>query len=192
VGPEERAKISRVLAASRPVPPLPGIDLAPLIRGEWDPRQVKQPDGSLREGVLFITDDEITAPLPPSRTAQEAHSYKEFAVYQATVNAVREGKHGKGPVELAPGSVRQPNHVRCVRTMEYKLARYFDPSGKAAQEWELYDLARDPNEAVNLVQVAVSPPTARTELPAWTTQATVQAAADQLANLLAKLEKRDL
>ncbi|WPB78845.1 sulfatase-like hydrolase/transferase [Archangium violaceum] len=192
VGPEQREKISRTLAERRPVPPLPGIDLSPLIRGEWAPHVVKHPDGSPREGVLFITDDEITAPLPPSRTLQEAHSYKEFEVYKATVEAVRTGKHGKQPVELAPGSVRQPNHVRCVRTMDYKLARYFDPSGKAAQEWELYDLSKDPNETTNLVQVAVTPPTARTDLPSWTNQTTVQATADQLASLLAKLEKRDL
>lgn len=192
VGPEERAKLSRTLAERRPVPPLPGVDLAPLIRGEWDPHVVKYPDGSPREGVLFITDDEITEPLPPARTAQELHSYEEFEVYKATVEAVREGKHGKPPVDLAPGSVRQPNHVRCVRTMEYKLARYFDPSGKAAQEWELYDLSKDPNEAVNLVQIAVSPPTARLDLPAWTNHATVQAAADKLALLLATLEKREL
>jgi arylsulfatase A-like enzyme len=192
VGPEERAKISRTLAERRPVPPLPGVDLSPLIRGEWEPHVVKYPDGSLREGVLFITDDEITEPLPPSRTVQEVHSYEEFEVYKATVEAVRAGKHGKPPVDLAPGSVRQPNHVRCVRTMEYKLARYFDPSGGAAQEWELYDLSKDPNETVNLVRVAVSPPTARPDLPAWTDQATVQAAADKLTHLLATLEKREL
>ncbi len=189
---EEREKISRTLAESRPVPPLPGVDLTPLIRGMWDPRHVVQPDGTLREGVLFITDDEITAPLPPSRTLQEAHSYKEFEVYKATVEAVCTGKSGKEPVALAPGSVVQPNHVRCVRTMDYKLARYFDPSGKAAQEWELYDLSKDPNETVNLVEVAATPPTARRELPHWTDQATVQAAADRLVILLARLEKRDL
>jgi arylsulfatase A-like enzyme len=192
VRPEEREQISRTLAESRPVPPLPGIDLAPLIRGEWDPRQVLQPDGSPREGVLFITDDEITAPLPPSRTLHEARSYEEFEVYKATVEAVRSGKLGGKSVELAPGSVVQPNHVRCVRTMDYKLARYFDPSGKAPQEWELYDLAKDPNETVNLVQFAVSPPTARPDLPSWTDKATVEAAADRLASLLTKLEKRYL
>lgn len=189
---EERAQISRKLAETRPVPELPGVNLAPLIRGEWDPRQVVELDGSLREGVLFITDDEITAPLPPARTAQEAHSYKEFEIYKATVEAVCAGGHGRKKVELAPGSVRQPNHVRCVRTMDSKLARYLDPSGKAAQEWEMYDLAKDPNETVNLVQVAVTPPTARHDLPAWTDRAKVQAEADRLASLLAQLEKRNL
>ena len=139
--------------------------------------------------MLFITDDAITEPLPPSRTAQEKHSYEEFALYQAVVEAVREGRHGKGPVALSPGAVKQPNHVRCVRTRDHKLARYFDPSGRAPQEWEMYDLRDDPNEAANLVEVAVSPPTARADLP---DRAKVQAEADRLAALLAKLERRDL
>jgi hypothetical protein len=95
-------------------------------------------------------------------------------------------------VNLAPGSVRQPNHVRCVRTMRHKLSRYFDPSGQAAQEWEMYDLRLDPNEAVNLVQVRRSPPTARTDLPTPFVGREVQAEADRLAVLLAELEARDL
>jgi len=192
VGPEARARISRTLAESRPVPPLPGLDLSPLLRGEWDPREVRQPDGGLREGVLFITDDEITGPLPPSRTQQERHSYGEYEVFRATVDAVRHGMPNKPAVKLAPGSVKQPNHVRCVRTMAEKLARYFDPSGQAAQEWEMYDLAHDPNEAINLVEVTASPPRARADLPSWTDRVKVQAEADRLALLLARLEKRDL
>lgn len=191
VGPEERDRIARRMAAHRPVPPLPGIDLAPLIRGEAD--EARETDGSPREGVLFITDDEITAPLPPSRSPEEKKSLKEFAVYDAAVAAVRAGTHGKGPVpDLAPGSVRQPNHVRCVRTRGWKLARYFDPSGRVAQEWEMYDLTRDPNETTNLVAVGTTPPTASGDLPAWADPATVQTQADQLARLLARLEMRDL
>jgi arylsulfatase A-like enzyme len=189
---EQRRAIAAELAQSRPVPPLPGVDLSGIIeRALTDDRAavpVIEPDGEVREGVLFITDDEITAPLPPSRTAQEKHSYEEFALYQAVVEAVREGR-GKGPVALSPGAVKQPNHVRCVRTRDWKLTRYFDPSGKAPQEWEMYDLRNDPNEAVNLVEVAASPPRAREDLP---NGAKVQAAADRLAALLARLEKRDL
>jgi arylsulfatase A-like enzyme len=187
----ERAGIARVLAERRPVPPLPGVDLAPLIRGETD--VVTEPDGRRRQGVLFITDDEITEPLPPNGDPQERKSLKEFAVYDAAVAAVREGTLGKGPVRgLAPGPVRQPNHVRCVRTMDFKLARYFDPSGAAPQEWEMYDLRNDPNEVVNLVRVRGTPPTARDDLPHWTTREAVQQEADSLATLLAELEARDL
>ncbi len=192
IGPEDRTKIGRKLAQSRPVPPLPGIDLAPLIKGEWNPRLVHEHDGTPRKGVLFITDDEITAPLPPSRTMQERHSYEEFKIYNALVESVRTGSHGKGPVELAPSSVCQPNHVRCVRTMDYKLARYFDPSGKETDQWEMYDLTNDANEAINLVQVTANPPTAITKLPSWAKQEKVQAAADELNTLLQELEKRYL
>jgi arylsulfatase A-like enzyme len=191
VGAEQRREIGAKLAASRPVPPLPGVDLSGIIENALSggpPEPVVEPGGEVREGVLFITDDEITAPLPPSRTAQEKHSYEEFAVYRAAVEAVRAGK-GKGPVDLAPGAVKQPNHVRCVRTMDWKLARYFDPSGQAPQEWEMYDLAGDPNEAINLVDVAASPPRAREDLP---DRPKVQAEADRLAVLLTRLEKRDL
>jgi hypothetical protein len=53
----------------------------------------------------------------------------------------------------------------------------------------MYDLTCDPNEAVNLVEVAATPPRARADLPE---PAKAQAAADRLAALLARLEKRDL
>jgi arylsulfatase A-like enzyme len=127
VDAEQRRTISAQLAQSRPVPPLPGVDLSEVIENALTGSDVEipivEPDGQVREGVLFITDDEITAPLPPARTAQEERSYQEFAVYQAVVEAVREGKGGKGPVALSPGSVKQPNHVRCVRKRSRRSAR---------------------------------------------------------------------
>ena len=48
----------------------------------------------------------------------------------------------------APG---QPNRIRCVRDARWKYATYFDPSGRVSPEYELYDLERDPDEALNLV-----------------------------------------
>jgi arylsulfatase A-like enzyme len=45
----------------------------------------------------------------------------------------------------------QPNRIRCVRDARWKYAIYLDPSGKAAPEYELYDLETDPNEATNLL-----------------------------------------
>ena len=50
----------------------------------------------------------------------------------------------------APG---QPNRVRAIRTRDAKYALYFDPSGQARSEYELYDLERDPLETRNLVGV---------------------------------------
>lgn len=194
VSATEMQEIAQQLAQTRPVPRLPGVDLSALIESAVNGAPVEipivEPDGEIREGVLFITDDEITAPLPPARTATEKRSYQEFAVYQEVVESVIHGTHGKGPVaDLKHGSVKQPNHVRAVRTMDYKLARYFDPSGRAAQEWEMYDLKNDPNEAINLVEVATTPPTARAALPH---AAKIQEVADHLAALLRKLERRDL
>jgi choline-sulfatase len=48
----------------------------------------------------------------------------------------------------APG---QPNRIRCARDGRWKYAVYLDPNGRAAPEYELYDLEDDPDEAVNLV-----------------------------------------
>lgn len=46
--------------------------------------------------------------------------------------------------------VRQPNHIVSVREKRWKLAKYWDPSGEEATEWEMYDLKRDPLERHNL------------------------------------------
>ena len=44
-------------------------------------------------------------------------------------------------MQEAPG---QPNRIRAIRTATGKYAFYFDPRGRAATEYELYDLERDP------------------------------------------------
>lgn len=187
---DERETIRQRLAARRPAPPLPGCDLTPLIKGETD--VVIEPDGRPRQGVLFITDDEITAPLAFSESPQDKKSMQEFEVFKAIVDTVIHGTPGNAAVPaLVPGEVRQPNHIRSVRTLDYKLSRYFDPSGQAAQEWEMYDLRNDAIEAVNLVQVNVTPPTLRTDIPVQD-PAGLQRTVDELAALLAALEKRDL
>jgi choline-sulfatase len=57
----------------------------------------------------------------------------------------------------APG---QPNRIRAVRTAGAKYAVYFDPSRRAAPEYELYDLVEDPLETRNLLGVRTGIPSA--------------------------------
>jgi choline-sulfatase len=52
----------------------------------------------------------------------------------------------------------QPNRVRAIRTDRLKYAFYFDPAGRAATEYELYDLDRDPDERRNLVDRSTGEP----------------------------------
>jgi choline-sulfatase len=56
--------------------------------------------------------------------------------------------HAATAFQDVPG---QPNRIRCVRDARWKYAVYLDPDGKAAPEYELYDLEADPNEIRNLV-----------------------------------------
>jgi arylsulfatase A-like enzyme len=184
IGNAAREKIAQEMMKSRPVPNLPGIDLLPMLEGKWPKNEVLEPGGKKRPGILFITDDEITAPLAYENDAFGERSEAEFKMYCASVDAVIKGKPGHEPVEMTPGSVKQPNHVRCVRTGKHKLARYFDPSGKAVQEWEMYDLAADPNEEKSLVHVMG--PEAKAIDPA------MQGTVDQLAALLRQLEAKYL
>jgi arylsulfatase A-like enzyme len=69
--------------------------------------------------------------------------------------------------------VGQPSHVRCLREADWKVAMWFDPSGRERPDWELYDLANDPTELHNLAA-----PGAPGHRPA------------KLAEMKAKLERR--
>ena len=55
---------------------------------------------------------------------------------------------------LGEGIVGQPSHVRCLREADAKFAMWFDPSGKATSEYELYDLVADPDELHNMADPA--------------------------------------
>jgi len=59
----------------------------------------------------------------------------------------------------------QPNRIRCVREASWKYAVYFDPAGRAAPEYELYDLESDPNEVHNLLDKSSGRPRAAVHEP---------------------------
>jgi arylsulfatase A-like enzyme len=46
--------------------------------------------------------------------------------------------------------VPPPNRIVSLREHRYKLARYYDGDGVVPDQWEMYDLLRDPLERVNL------------------------------------------
>lgn len=48
-------------------------------------------------------------------------------------------------------TVPPPNRIRAIRGERWKYAAYVDPAGRAAPEYELYDLEADPDEAITLV-----------------------------------------
>lgn len=43
-----------------------------------------------------------------------------------------------------------PNRIVSIREARWKLAEYYDPDGKVASQFEMYDLKADPNETTNL------------------------------------------
>jgi choline-sulfatase len=72
------------------------------------------------------------------RTAKPSQSYTVF-----TYDDYQSGQ-ARGPYP------RPPNHVVSIREQRYKLARYYDAAGKVPDQWEMYDLKRDPLERTNL------------------------------------------
>ncbi|MBJ7328929.1 MAG: sulfatase-like hydrolase/transferase [Solirubrobacteraceae bacterium] len=45
---------------------------------------------------------------------------------------------------------KAPNHIVSIRERNWKIARYYDATGKEPDQWELYHLESDPYERVNL------------------------------------------
>ncbi|MGH7243070.1 MAG: sulfatase-like hydrolase/transferase [Phycisphaerales bacterium] len=65
-----------------------------------------------------------------------------------------------------------PNHIASIREARYKLAEYYDPTGGAQSQWEMYDLLLDPLEVENI---------------AWPTYPRTPMLDQELARLRAKL-----
>jgi arylsulfatase A-like enzyme len=194
----DQAQIDRArrnLSKTHTAAPLPGANLMPVVKAGGGP--VIGPDGRERSGVLFVTDDMITEPLPRDDDPHNIASQQQYAVFAATVELLRTPPEAGAPPhrhlpELAPGPVPQPAHVRALRSGDWKLVRYCDPwsTHPAPDEWELYNLVLDPVENINLIVCngAFPIPVAESRLPAGLTQAQVMAAAKALREELAQQE----
>jgi arylsulfatase A-like enzyme len=115
--------------AGAPEPSLQGRELTPILARHCAPQ------GELHERS-GIDARPLTAHPAPADTVQDAvhFTYDDHQAATATTNG--------------PG---QPNRLRAVRDGTAKYVAYLDPAGEAAPEYELYDVARDPCEAENLV-----------------------------------------
>lgn len=192
---DERCDLRTQLSLTHQAGPLPGADLTPVLKGDCD--AVVEPDGTPREGVLFVTDDCITEPLPADTDPHNVQGWKEYEVFSAAVDALRAGVGRHAPMRwLSPGGVVQPNHVRAVRSGPWKLVRMCDPWSDRPEpdEWELYNLRVDGIEAVNLLRFDQPFPTPipAAELPPGLKMSPreVAAQAKTLRVLLERLERR--
>jgi arylsulfatase A-like enzyme len=184
-----RRELSKTHAAG----PLPGADLVPLLRHGDGP--VIGPDGRERKGVLFVTDDMISEPLPRDDDPHNIASWEQFAVYAATLDLLRTPPVEGGPShpyvpELAPGAIAQPAHVRALRSGPWKLVRFCDPWSErpVPDQWELYNLHHDPTEYTNLLVFDGAFPTPIAQPPAWTNTDEILAVA---AELRAELQRQE-
>jgi arylsulfatase A-like enzyme len=190
---EQIDRARRNLSKTHTAAVLPGANLVPVIDSCGGP--VIGPDGQARTAVLFATDDMITEPLPRDDDPHNVDSWQQYAVYAATVELLRtQPADGMPPhaylPQLSPGPVPQPAHVRALRSGDWKLVRYCDPwsAHPVPDEWELYNLAVDPIENVNLLVYNGTFPTVISSLPGGLIAEQVVAVASDLRAELAKQE----
>src|SRR5213076_3347356 len=85
------------------------------------------------------------------------HPAPAASVQDATRFTYDDHQAGTARADVVP----QPNRVRAIREPGWKYATYVDPCGARDAEHELYDLADDPLEERNLVDVAGGEPRTR-------------------------------
>ncbi|MDE2428100.1 MAG: sulfatase-like hydrolase/transferase [Burkholderiales bacterium] len=121
------------------VKPLAGEDLSPVILGKTRHTE--------RQGVLFVSDDNITAPLD---TNYSPDSYDWYVNITKRLTAPDGDPTAERPLK-APGPVVQPNHIQSYFEHPWKLVRYWEPDNPTNTQWELYNLDVDANENHNLL-----------------------------------------
>jgi choline-sulfatase len=52
--------------------------------------------------------------------------------------------------QTSPPYVKPPQHIVSLRERRWKIAEYYDVTGKVPSQWEMYDLKKDPLERTNL------------------------------------------
>ncbi|MDZ7697527.1 MAG: hypothetical protein U5R49_11595 [Deltaproteobacteria bacterium] len=72
-------------------------------------------------------------------------------------------------IPLASGPVLQPNNVRALCTGDWKIVQYKDPNGLEPEEWELYYLAADPIEEIDIVDFRTGEVRDDVTVPGWAT-----------------------
>jgi choline-sulfatase len=80
-------------------------------------------------------------------TAAARHADPADSVQDASAFVYEDHKAGTAFENVVP----KPNRLRALRERGWKYAVYADPSGEAAPQYEMYDLAGDPHERENLV-----------------------------------------
>lgn len=190
VDADRRAELRAELEKNHEVPELVGADLSPIIAGSGV--EVVEPDGSERQGILFVTTDTITEPLPDPDSDDEAN----YQIYCEAITAYQQTTNKSWAPQtslLKDGSVCQPCNVHCVRQKNWKLVRCFDSATDGvADQWEMYELESDANESENLLVYNASEFPCAIDAPTHLTKQVIEQKAIELRQLLELLETRML